>query len=92
MVPLSLCDGCSRQLAISCGLRCATNFCETGCSRHVVLSCAAVQPPLTRSAAVPPIHSRPEIVKPLQSDNTDDLERNVAQIVGWVRGMMAAVQ
>ncbi|GIL53181.1 hypothetical protein Vafri_8854 [Volvox africanus] len=33
---------------------------------------------------------RPEIVKPLTSDNTDDLERNVAIIVGWVQGMMAA--
>ncbi|KAG2483302.1 hypothetical protein HYH03_017805 [Edaphochlamys debaryana] len=33
---------------------------------------------------------RPEIVKPLPSDNTDDLERNVGQIVAWVNGMMAA--
>ncbi|KAG2435319.1 hypothetical protein HXX76_007394 [Chlamydomonas incerta] len=33
---------------------------------------------------------QPEIVKPMSSDNTDDLERNVATIVEWVRGMMAA--
>ncbi|GLC33723.1 hypothetical protein PLESTB_000108700 [Pleodorina starrii] len=32
---------------------------------------------------------RPEIVKPLPNDNTDDLERNVATIAGWVRGMIA---
>ncbi|PNH07276.1 putative adenylate kinase isoenzyme 6 [Tetrabaena socialis] len=35
---------------------------------------------------------RSEIVKPLPSDTTDDLERNVATIAGWVRGMMGAAR